>query len=139
MVEAVQDVQVKVLSDKVAELDANLMRMALHLDEEFYPQYLAALGRAIDRAIDKGIQGGLAAGIDHGKAGRGLTDVAAYYPSAEANYISTVSSLHAVNFPILAQLESHKDASIANIIGLLHLEGPTAETLEASQLQPSLE
>ncbi|GKD34284.1 hypothetical protein Tco_1249793 [Tanacetum coccineum] len=164
-IEAVQDVQVKVLSDRVAELDANLMGMALHLYEEFYPRflttiagrrwilsrglrlvvikclqspkYLAALGGAIGRAIDKGMQGGLTAGIDHGKAGRGLTDVAAYDPSAEANYLFVVSALRDVNFPLLAQLESHKDASIADIMGLLHLEGPIAETPEASHLQPS--
>nr|GEX56727.1 hypothetical protein [Tanacetum cinerariifolium] len=46
-----------------------------------------ALGGAIGLAIDKGMQGELVADIDHGKAERGLTDVAAYDPSAEANYI----------------------------------------------------
>ncbi|GJU44759.1 hypothetical protein Tco_1202025 [Tanacetum coccineum] len=88
---AVQDEQVKILSDKVAGLDVELMGMALHIDEEFYPrlltttagrgwilsrglrlvvmkwlqspEYLATLGRAIGRAIDKGMQDGLAAGI----------------------------------------------------------------------------
>ncbi|GJT93844.1 hypothetical protein Tco_1082689 [Tanacetum coccineum] len=166
-IEAVQDVQVKVLSDRVAELDVNLMRMALHLDEEFYPRFLttiagrrwilsrglrlvvmkclqlpeyrATLGGAIGRAINKGMQGGLAADIDHEKSGRVLIDVAAYDPSAEANYISAVSALRAVNFLLLAQLESYKDASIADIMGLQHLEGPVAEVPEASQLQPSPE
>ncbi|GKC18877.1 hypothetical protein Tco_1021027 [Tanacetum coccineum] len=135
-IEAVQDEQVKVLSDKVAGLDADLMGMALHLDEEFYPcylttiagrkwilsrglrlvvmkclqspEYLAALGGAIGHAVDKGMQGGLAAGIDHGKAGRGLADVAAYNHSTKANYIFAVNSL----------------------------QGPAADTLDASQLQP---
>ncbi|GJT20072.1 hypothetical protein Tco_0878778 [Tanacetum coccineum] len=158
-IKAVQDVQVKVLSDRVAELDANLMRMALYLDEEFYPcylttivgrrwilsrglklvvmkclqssEYLAALGEAIGPAIDKGMQVGLATGIDHRKAGRDLTDVTAYDPSAEANYMSAVSALRAVNFPLHAQLESYKDASIVDLMGLLHLEGPAAETPEA--------
>ncbi|GJX64891.1 hypothetical protein Tco_0299234, partial [Tanacetum coccineum] len=105
-IEAVQDVQVKVLSDRVAELDVNLMGMALHLYEEFYPRFLTTIARAIGRAIDKGMSGGLTAGIDHGKAGMGLTDVAAYDPSAEANYLSAVSALRDVNFPLLAQLES---------------------------------
>ncbi|GJZ83294.1 hypothetical protein Tco_0648467 [Tanacetum coccineum] len=138
-IKAVRDVQVKVLSDRVAELDANLMGMALYLDEEFYHQYLAALGGAIGCAIDKGMQGELAVDIDHGKAGRCLTDDAAYDPSAEANYIFAVSALRAVKFPLLAQLESHKDVNIGEIMGLLHLEGPAAEALEASQLQPSPE
>nr|GEX76986.1 hypothetical protein [Tanacetum cinerariifolium]GEY22900.1 hypothetical protein [Tanacetum cinerariifolium] len=35
--------------------------------------------------------------------------------------------------------ESQKDASMADIMDHLHLEGPAAETLEASQLQPSHE
>ncbi|GKC54987.1 hypothetical protein Tco_1077732 [Tanacetum coccineum] len=153
-IEAVRDVQVKVLSDRFTELDANLMGMALHLDEEFYlrylttlagrrwilirglklvvmkclqsPEYLASLGGAIGRAIYKGMHVGLAAGIDHGKAERDLTVIAAYDPSVEANYMFVVSALRTVNFPILAQLESYKDASIADLMGLLHLEGPAA-------------
>ncbi|GKB99043.1 hypothetical protein Tco_0985180 [Tanacetum coccineum] len=42
-IEAVQDVQVMVLSDRVSELDANLIGMALHLDEEFYHRYLTTI------------------------------------------------------------------------------------------------
>ncbi|GJZ81815.1 hypothetical protein Tco_0646809 [Tanacetum coccineum] len=87
---------------------------------------------ALESATD-----GLVAGIDHGKAGRGLVDVASYNPSAEANYVSTVNALRAVDFPLLSQLESQKDASIIDIMGLLHLEGPAAETPEANQLQAS--
>ncbi|GJX45852.1 hypothetical protein Tco_0262528 [Tanacetum coccineum] len=69
---------------------------------------------------------------------RGLVDAAAAYnPSTEANYVSIVNDLRAVDFPLLAQLESKKDASIADIMGLLYLEGPAAETPEANQLQPS--
>nr|GEU40774.1 hypothetical protein [Tanacetum cinerariifolium] len=73
----------------VAKLDADLVEMALHLEEKFYPhllttisgrrwlltrglklavvkclnspEYLAALGSAIDRAIEKGMQSGLSA------------------------------------------------------------------------------
>ncbi|GKE98589.1 hypothetical protein Tco_0021940 [Tanacetum coccineum] len=37
------------------------------------------------------------------------------------------------------RLESQKDASIADIMSLLHLEGPATETPKASQLQPSYE
>ncbi|GJS76871.1 hypothetical protein Tco_0726752 [Tanacetum coccineum] len=42
-IEAVQDAQVKILSDKVAGIDADLMEMALHLDEEFYPHFLTII------------------------------------------------------------------------------------------------
>ncbi|GJR92289.1 hypothetical protein Tco_0264463, partial [Tanacetum coccineum] len=42
-IEAIQDEQVKVLSDHVAELDSDLMGMAVHLDEEFYPRFLTTI------------------------------------------------------------------------------------------------
>ncbi|GKA76549.1 hypothetical protein Tco_0783010, partial [Tanacetum coccineum] len=57
------------------------------------PGYLAALGGALGRAIDKGMQDDLKAGVDHGRAGRGLDVIAAYDPSAEANFVSTVDAL----------------------------------------------
>ncbi|GJZ48081.1 hypothetical protein Tco_0601913 [Tanacetum coccineum] len=42
-IEAVHDEQVKALSDHVAGLDYDLMEMALHTDEEFYPRYLTTI------------------------------------------------------------------------------------------------
>ncbi|GKD38957.1 hypothetical protein Tco_1259164 [Tanacetum coccineum] len=131
-IEVVQDEQVKVLSDKVAGLEVDLIGMDLHLDEVFYPrylttivgrrwilsrglrlvvmkciqspEYLVTLGGAIGRVVDKGMYGGLAASINHGKAGRGLANVATYNPSAQADYISVVNALYVVDFPLLAQL-----------------------------------
>nr|GEX51716.1 hypothetical protein [Tanacetum cinerariifolium] len=166
-VKEMQDEQVKVLSDEVAGLDANLMEIALHLDKEFYPrylttigeqrwilghslklavmkclqspEYLAVLGGAICRAIDKGMQDGLAVGIDHGKVRRSLAKVIAYNPATEANYLFAMNPLRAMEFPLFSQLESHKDANMADIMGLLPLEGPAAEISRADQLQPSPE
>nr|GEW85246.1 hypothetical protein [Tanacetum cinerariifolium] len=162
-IEVVQDEQVWVLSEKVVGLDADLMGMALHLDEEFYPCFFTTivgrrwfLGRglklvvmkclqspwyltALGGVIDKGMQDGLAADIDHEKAGRGLANFAVYDPSTEANFVSTMNALCAMDFPFLAQLASQKDASIANIIGLVHSESLAAETPEPKQLQPSPE
>nr|GEZ30639.1 transposase (putative), gypsy type [Tanacetum cinerariifolium] len=88
--------------------------------------------------IDKGMQNGLEAGIDHGRAGRSLADVATYDPSAKANYVSAVHALHGLDFPLLSQLESQKDAIIADIMSLFNLEGSSAETPKASQLQTSI-
>ncbi|GJS31936.1 hypothetical protein Tco_0492556 [Tanacetum coccineum] len=122
-IEALQDEQAKALGDRVAELDAQLSKMAIHLDEEFYPrflttisgrrwflshglklvilkclqspEYLQALGQVIGCAINKGIQDGLKAGIDHGKTGRDLSAVEAYNPSAEEKYVDAVNALGA--------------------------------------------
>nr|GFA07212.1 hypothetical protein [Tanacetum cinerariifolium] len=138
-VEAMQDEYVNVLSDRVTSIDSNLMEMALHMDEEFYPRYLTTIAKRrwiLSRAINKGMQDGLAAGIDHGKVRRSLVDVSAYNPFVEADYVAAINALRAMDFPFLAQLESRKDASMAEIMDLLPLEGPAAETPEASQLQP---
>ncbi|GJW08420.1 hypothetical protein Tco_1570843 [Tanacetum coccineum] len=63
-----QDAQMNIVNDKVAKLDADLLEMALHLEEKFYPHLLATIsGRS--SAIEKGTQSGLSAGIDHEKAG----------------------------------------------------------------------
>nr|GEX45199.1 1-aminocyclopropane-1-carboxylate oxidase homolog 1-like [Tanacetum cinerariifolium] len=116
--EEFQDAQLKVVSDKLEKLYADFVDMALHLEEKFYPhllytisgrrwllthgmelaitkclhssEYLSALGVAIRKAIEKGMQDRLAARITHGAEGRTLTDVAAYNPSAEANYVSAL-------------------------------------------------
>nr|GEW90782.1 hypothetical protein [Tanacetum cinerariifolium] len=161
-VEAMQDEQVKALSDRVTDIDADLMNLALHMDEEFYPRYMTtifgrrwilsrglklvimkclqshgyldALGGALGPAIDNGMQDGLKAGVDHGRAERVLNVIAAYDPSAKANFVFAFDALRAVNFPLLAQLESRKDASMADIFDLLRLEGHAAEIPEASQL-----
>nr|GEU80733.1 hypothetical protein [Tanacetum cinerariifolium] len=84
-------------------------------------------------------QTGLVAGIDHGKAGRGLADVAAYDPSAKTKYVSAVLAFRKLDFDFLVVLESQKDASIVDIMDHFRLEGPFAETPEISQLQPSHE
>nr|GEW17998.1 hypothetical protein [Tanacetum cinerariifolium] len=119
--EADQDEQVKVLSDRVAELDPKIISMDIHLDEEFYPRFLTIIA-AIGRAIDKGMQIELVAGIGHGKAGRGLADDAAYDPSAEAKYVSVFLVFRNLDFEFLSLLESQKDASIADIMDSFRLE-----------------
>ncbi|GKE09946.1 hypothetical protein Tco_1413497 [Tanacetum coccineum] len=98
------------------------------------PEYLSVLGKAIGRAVEKGMQDGLVADIEHGKDGRALSDVAAYNPFADADYVAAVSALRDVDFSLLTLLASQKDASIADIIDSLHLEGPAVETLDVGEL-----
>ncbi|GKG14892.1 hypothetical protein Tco_0354492, partial [Tanacetum coccineum] len=102
-------------------------------------EYCHALGDAIGCAINKGIQDGLKAGVDHGKAGRDLSVIEAYDPFAESKYIDAVNALGAVDFSMLTELESKKDASMVDLMDSLRLEGPLAEIPEAEDLQPSLE
>ncbi|GJX46659.1 hypothetical protein Tco_0271849 [Tanacetum coccineum] len=165
--EATQDEQARVLGNRVTELDAQLLEMAAHLDEEFYLRLLAtifgrrwiltyglklvilkclqsleychALRTSIGCAVNKGIQDDLRAGVDHGKARRDLSAIEAYDPSAEAKYVEAVNALGTVDFSLLSELKSKKDASIVNLMDSLCLEGPLAEIPEAEDLQPSLE
>nr|GEZ04330.1 hypothetical protein [Tanacetum cinerariifolium] len=88
-----------------------------------------ALGAAISRSIEKRMQDGLAVGIDHGREGRSLTDIVAYNPSAEVDFNSALQELRKLNYPLLDELKSHKDASVKDIMKLLRLEGPLAVLL----------
>ncbi|GKB72866.1 hypothetical protein Tco_0934278, partial [Tanacetum coccineum] len=73
-----------------------------------------ALGNAFCRSIEKGMQEGLAAGIEHGQAGRCLSDLEAYNPSAEADFNST------------------------DVMDLLCLDDAVAKVLGMTNLQPDV-
>nr|GFA10412.1 nonaspanin [Tanacetum cinerariifolium] len=94
------------------------------------------LRAAISKAAEKGMQEGLSAGITHGAEGRQLADVAAYNPSAEADYLSALQHLQNVNFPLIAELKSNKDASVDTIMNLLRLDDVLAERLGLTESQP---
>nr|GEU54925.1 RNA-directed DNA polymerase, eukaryota [Tanacetum cinerariifolium] len=130
------------LVDQVAKLDADLLEMALHLEEKFYPHLpttISALGVAINRAINKGMQDGLSASIIHGREGRSLADVAAYNLVAEADYNSALQRLREMDFLLLFELSSYKNASVEDIMSLLWLEGLLADTPGMSDLQPNVD
>nr|GEW70775.1 hypothetical protein [Tanacetum cinerariifolium] len=145
------------------QLDTNLLEMALYLDGKFYPhllttisgrrwllthgmklsvvkclnsqEYLSALGAAISRAIEKGMHDGLSTDINYGKANWILADVVAYNPVVEADYNFALRRLREVDFSLLSELKSHKDASVEDIMNLLRLEGPLADAPGMSDLQ----
>nr|GEW65748.1 hypothetical protein [Tanacetum cinerariifolium] len=137
--EAMQDEQAMVMGNRVAKLDAQLLEMAAHLEEEFYPCFLTTIsGRRW--ILTHGLKlDGLKAGIDHGKAGRDLSVVEAYDPFAEAKYVDAVNALRIVDFSLLFVFKSKKDACMADLMDSLHLEGRLAEIPKAKELQPSLE
>ncbi|GJV08541.1 hypothetical protein Tco_1346197 [Tanacetum coccineum] len=165
--ERFQDDRMKVVNYKFDQLHTDFVELALHLEEKFYPhllttiscrrclltqgielaivkclkspEYLSVLGAAISKAIEKGMQDGLFAGITYGKEGRVLTDVAAHNPFAEADYVFALQKLQNVNFSLLAELKSNKDASAETVMDLLHLEEPLAERLGLTELQPTVD
>ncbi|GKA29849.1 hypothetical protein Tco_0716094 [Tanacetum coccineum] len=108
-IEEFQYAQMNIVNDKVASERGLKLAVVKCLNS---PKYLAALGAAISRAIEKGMQSGLSADVDHGKE---------------------------VDFPLLVELRSHKDASVEDIMNLLRLEGPLADAPGMSDLQPDVE
>nr|GEU53748.1 hypothetical protein [Tanacetum cinerariifolium] len=152
------------VNENFDKLCADFVDMALHLEEKFYPhlltiisgrrwllthgmelavvrclnstEYLSALGAAISKAVEKGMQEGLSVGITHGAEGMKLADVAAYNPSAEADYLSALQRLQNVNFSLIAKLKSNKDASVDIIMNLLRLDDALAERLGLTESQP---
>ncbi|GJR83208.1 hypothetical protein Tco_0153993 [Tanacetum coccineum] len=159
-----QDEKMKEVNEKFDKLCADFVEMAIHLEEKFYPrllttifgrrwllthgmeldiakclnstEYLSTLGAAIGKAVEKGMQEGLSAGITYGAEGRKLTKVAAYNPSAEADYLSALQRLQSVNFSLIAELRANKDASIDTITNHLRLEDTLVERLGFTESQP---
>ncbi|GJZ03919.1 hypothetical protein Tco_0537194 [Tanacetum coccineum] len=165
--EKFQDDRIREMNENFNKLDTDLVELILHLEERFYPhllttifgrrwllthglelaiakclnstEYLSSLGAAIGKAVEKGIQEGLSAGITHGAAGRVLTDVAAYNPSAEADYLFALQHLQSVNFSLILELKSNKDASIDTIMNLIRLEDSLVERLNLAESQPHVD
>nr|GEY27166.1 hypothetical protein [Tanacetum cinerariifolium] len=161
------DEKLEEINEKFDKLCVDFVKMALHLEEKFYPhllttisgcrwlltygmelavakclnftEYLSALGAAISKAVEKGMQEGLSIGITYGAEGRQLADVAAYNPSAEADYLSALQHLQSVNFSLIAELKSNKDASVDTIMNLLRLDDVLAEILGLTESQPHVD
>ncbi|GKB94094.1 hypothetical protein Tco_0980231, partial [Tanacetum coccineum] len=162
--EEYQDNLMEPLRTRLAEIDTDFTRCCMRFQESFHPhllnviagrrwllthgmkllvvkclnsnEYMEALGHAFGRAIEKGMQEGLAAGIEHGQAGRCLTDLEAYIPSAEDDFNAAIRELRDLNFPLLQELSTKKDASTWDIMDLLRLDDAVAETLGMTDLQP---
>ncbi|GKD45536.1 hypothetical protein Tco_1270181, partial [Tanacetum coccineum] len=110
-IEEFQDAHMNIFNDKVANLDADLLDIALHLEEKFYPHLLTTIsGQSHYRALKKGMKDGLLANIVHEKEGRSLADVVAYNHAEEADYNSALQRLRKVDFPLLSELSPLVDA-----------------------------
>ncbi|GJW19408.1 hypothetical protein Tco_0026844 [Tanacetum coccineum] len=101
-------------------------------------EYMEALGNAFGCAIEKGMQEGSAAGIEHGQAGRCLSDLEAYNPSAEVDFNYVVCDLRGLDFPLLRELSAKKDASTWDVMDLLRLDNVVAKVLGITDLQPDV-
>ncbi|GJX97807.1 hypothetical protein Tco_0353605 [Tanacetum coccineum] len=137
--EEFQDNLMRPLETRLAEIDADFTRMKLLMVKCLNStEYMEALENAFGHDIEKGMQEGLAARIEHGQAGRCLTDLEAYIPSAEVDFNSAVCDLCGLNFPLLQELSNKKDASTWDVMDLLCLDDAVAEALGITDLQPDV-
>ncbi|GJW44748.1 hypothetical protein Tco_0073547 [Tanacetum coccineum] len=137
--EAQQEEQAQVLYNRVAELEAHVMDLAV-LKCFKSSEYQGILGHALGRAVDFGMQEGLEAGYEHGVAGTPLSAVEAYNPeAARTSYLDAVRALEDVDFPLVNLLKSKKDAGMDEVLDCFILDGPLADLPEAAHLQPCLE
>ncbi|GJZ61673.1 hypothetical protein Tco_0617810, partial [Tanacetum coccineum] len=88
--------------------------------------------------IEKGMQEGLAAGIEHGQAGRCLTDLEAYIPSAEVDFNSVVRDLRDLDFRFFAEYPYNKDLPARGMYDFFRLDDAVAEALGMTDLQPDV-
>nr|GEW31455.1 hypothetical protein [Tanacetum cinerariifolium] len=120
------------LVDQVHELEVTSFRHQENLSN--YENLTERLEEFQDAQL-KGMQDGLSAKITHGTKGRVLKDVAAYNPSTEADYISALQHLQNVDFPLLAEFGSNKDANVDALMNILHLEETLAKRLDLTESQ----
>nr|GEV71381.1 ribosomal protein L5, mitochondrial [Tanacetum cinerariifolium] len=79
-------------------------------------EYLSALGAAISKAVEKGMQKGYLLGL-----------------------LTVRRHLQSVNFSLIAEMNSNKDASVDTIINLLRLDAVLAERLGLTESQPRVD
>ncbi|GJW19945.1 hypothetical protein Tco_0027381 [Tanacetum coccineum] len=67
-----------------------------------------------------------------------LMEALAYIPSAEDDFNSAIRELRDLNFPLLQDLSTKKDANTWDIIDLFCLDDTVAETLGMTDIQPDV-
>ncbi|GKC75941.1 hypothetical protein Tco_1126715 [Tanacetum coccineum] len=70
---------------------------------------------------------GLKYGVEHGEAKLDLAAIEAYNHEAEVKYITTLTALRDLKYPLVDQLEKLRDAPINLLMASLHLESDSRE------------
>ncbi|GJY27739.1 hypothetical protein Tco_0403506, partial [Tanacetum coccineum] len=77
--------------------------------------------------IVKGMSEGLKYGVEHGEAKLDLAAIEAYNHEAEVKYVTTLTALRDLKYPLVDQLEKLRDAPIDLLMASLHLESDSGE------------
>nr|GEW88767.1 hypothetical protein [Tanacetum cinerariifolium] len=140
--EKFQDDRMKVVNDKLAKLDSDLVEMACHLEEKFYPHLLNTIsGRRW--LLTYGLKLFLVKCLNSSEyltpLGAAISHIAAYNPDAKVDFNTALQELREVDFPLLVELKSYKDASTKDIMNVLRLKGALADAHGINDLQHDIE
>nr|GFA96900.1 hypothetical protein [Tanacetum cinerariifolium] len=132
--EKFQDDRMKAINDKFDKLYTDFVEIALQLEEKFYQHLLTTifdrrwlLTQGVELAITKCLNSPEYLSAHGAAIGKSI--------EKEVDYISALQQLQNVNFPLLAELKSHKDTSIKAVMNVLRLEEPLADKLRLNELQ----
>ncbi|GJV91253.1 hypothetical protein Tco_1539066 [Tanacetum coccineum] len=126
-IEEFQDAQMNIVNDKVAKLDVDLLWLLTHglklaivkcLNSQ---EYLLALGAAIIVLLRRGCKMGCQSALFMERK-VGVWRMLLLNVAVEADYNSALQRLREVDFPLLSEISSHKNASVEDIMNLLRLE-----------------
>ncbi|GKD54975.1 hypothetical protein Tco_1288362 [Tanacetum coccineum] len=135
--EKFQDDRMKIVNEKLAKLDVDLAEMACHLEEKFYPHLLNTIsGRRW--LLTHSLKLFLVKCLNSSEYLMALGLLSTMLLRRECRVVLR-PALIMVDFPLLAELKSHKDASTKEIINVLRLEGALADAPGISDLQPDIE
>ncbi|GJZ62477.1 hypothetical protein Tco_0618614 [Tanacetum coccineum] len=125
VVDLVASMKVHGLETSSAELQE---KMALHLEEKFYPHLLTTISRR-RWLLTHDMELAIAKCLNSTKYLSTLRVAIGKAVKKEADYLSDLQHLQSVNFSLILKLKSNKDASIETIMNLLRLEDALAEKL----------
>ncbi|GJV60439.1 hypothetical protein Tco_1466539 [Tanacetum coccineum] len=133
--EKFQDEQMAIVHEKFNKLDADFVETCLHLEERLYAHLLTTIaGRR--SLLTYGMKLAVFKCLNSPEV---LTDVAAFNPSAEDDFTSALQEVQNVNFSLLAELQSNKDASVEAVMDLLRLDEALAKRLGLNDSQPHVD
>ncbi|GJS84739.1 hypothetical protein Tco_0751280 [Tanacetum coccineum] len=124
---------VKVREQEAADSDAMVTAVKLQNDKIADQEWPSV------ELLRKGCKMALRLVSSMGPHGRSLEDLVAYNPSAEEDYNAALQELRSVDFSLLVELKSQKDASVETIMNLLCLESPLVDAPGMSNLQPDVD
>ncbi|GKD48150.1 hypothetical protein Tco_1277126 [Tanacetum coccineum] len=136
--EEFQDNLMRPLETRLAEIDVDFTRCYMRFQESFHLHLLNVVaGRRW--LLTHGMKLLMAKCLNSTEYMEALGNAfGSYIPSVKDDFNSAVCDLRGLNFPLLHELSTKKDANTWDVMDLLRLDDAVAEALEMTDLQPDM-